>query len=97
MGNLSFGGQGEGWKKLTGWLSLSTDPFKSRHAQLSATGVIPGCERDERTRNLEISRCAIAHLRSGRSDHPGMTINVSTNPLLDPLAMESLCPCGNAR
>src|SRR5882672_4105501 len=26
-----------------------------------------------RTRNLEIPRCAIAHLRSGRSDHPGMT------------------------
>jgi hypothetical protein len=45
MGNLSFGGQGGGWKKLTGWLSLSTDPFKSRHAQLSATGVIPGRER----------------------------------------------------
>jgi hypothetical protein len=44
MGNLSFEGQGGGWKKLTGWLSLSTDPFKSRHAQLSATGVIPGRE-----------------------------------------------------
>src|ERR1700682_6771034 len=27
-----------------------------------------------RTRNLEIPRCAIAHLRSGASDHPGMTI-----------------------
>jgi hypothetical protein len=27
-----------------------------------------------RTRNLEIPRCAIAHLRSGPSDHPGMTI-----------------------
>src|SRR5258707_15089523 len=26
-----------------------------------------------RTRNLEIPRCAIAHLRSGPSDHPGMT------------------------
>src|SRR5207253_9241378 len=26
-----------------------------------------------RTRNLEIPRCAIAHLRSGSSDHPGMT------------------------
>src|ERR1700720_657088 len=27
-----------------------------------------------RTRNLEIPRCAIAHLGSGPSDHPGMTI-----------------------
>src|SRR5215468_8075250 len=26
-----------------------------------------------RTRNLEIPRCAIAHLRSGPSDHSGMT------------------------
>jgi hypothetical protein len=26
-----------------------------------------------RARNLEIPRCAIAHLRSGPSDHPGMT------------------------
>src|SRR5713226_5719599 len=26
-----------------------------------------------RTRNLEIPQCAIAHLRSGPSDHPGMT------------------------
>src|SRR5215472_4849167 len=26
-----------------------------------------------RTRNLEIPRCAIAHLWSGPSDHPGMT------------------------
>jgi hypothetical protein len=26
-----------------------------------------------RTRNLEIPRCAIAHLRSGSADHPGMT------------------------
>src|SRR6267154_6201326 len=30
-----------------------------------------------RTRNLEIPRCAIAHLRSGPSDHPGMTESVS--------------------
>src|SRR5665647_1957138 len=27
-----------------------------------------------RTRNLEIPQCAIAHLRSGPSDHPGMTL-----------------------
>ena len=30
--------------------------------------------RVARTRNLEIPQCAIAHLRSGPSDHPGMTI-----------------------
>src|SRR5712671_2919802 len=36
--------------------------------------------RGARTRNLEIPRCAIAHLRSGPSDHPGMTgcLNKST-------------------
>src|SRR5437868_11569584 len=34
--------------------------------------VIPG-RAPARTRNLEIPRCAIAHLRSGPSDHPGMT------------------------
>src|SRR5215213_1372467 len=34
-----------------------------------------------RTRNLEIPRCAIAHLRSGPSDHPGMTtFNVVREP-----------------
>src|SRR6266702_2333224 len=32
-----------------------------------------GAMRQHRTRNLEIPRCAIAHLRSGPSDHPGMT------------------------
>jgi hypothetical protein len=40
MGNLSFEGQAKGWKKLTGWLSLSTGPFKSRRAQLSALPAI---------------------------------------------------------
>src|SRR6266478_6692018 len=28
---------------------------------------------ETRTRTLEIPRCATAHLRSGPSDHPGMT------------------------
>ena len=28
-----------------------------------------------RTRNLEIPRCVIAHLRSGPADHPGMTVS----------------------
>src|ERR1700726_1745661 len=32
--------------------------------------------RKHRTRNPEIPRCAIAHLRSGPSDHPGMTITI---------------------
>src|SRR5664279_2175456 len=31
--------------------------------------------------NLEIPRCAIAHLRSGPSDHPGMTEPRSRSPL----------------
>jgi hypothetical protein len=32
---------------------------------------------EARTRNLEIPRCAIAHLRSGPSDHPGMTRHIT--------------------
>src|SRR5258708_19999469 len=32
-----------------------------------------------RTRNLEIRRCAIARLRSGPSDHPGMTEETTKN------------------
>jgi hypothetical protein len=47
-----------------------------------------GAMRQHRTRNLEIPRCAIAHLRSGpepvigrreaptRWDHPGMTVKI---------------------
>src|ERR1700732_996558 len=42
-------------------------------ASMGCQPVIPGRERSERARNLEIPRCAIAHLRSGPSDHPGMT------------------------
>src|SRR5580765_6835442 len=39
------------------------------------TGSIASYRGDakHRTRNLEIPRCAIAHLWSGPSDHPGMT------------------------
>jgi hypothetical protein len=45
MGNLSFEGQGRRVESsLKGWLSLSPDTFKSRHAQLSASAVIPGRE-----------------------------------------------------
>src|SRR5690349_6357764 len=47
---------------LTIWIA-STDQYH-RHS---------GAMRKHRTRNLEIPRCAIAHLRSGPSDHPGMT------------------------
>jgi hypothetical protein len=36
MGNLSFEPEGRMKDMPNGWLSLSTDPFKSRRAQLSA-------------------------------------------------------------
>jgi hypothetical protein len=42
--------------------------------ELTAQPVIRGREQSERTRNLEIPQCTIAHLRSGPSDHPGMTV-----------------------
>src|SRR5450755_2489382 len=44
----------------------------SRRQALTPSAVIPGGAK-HRTRNLEIPRCAIAHLRSGASHHPGMT------------------------
>src|SRR5205085_7675185 len=42
--------------------------------------VIPG-RAPARTRNLEIPRCTIAHLRSGPSDHPGMTTQKAADAL----------------
>jgi hypothetical protein len=57
--------------KLNGWLSLSTDPFKSGRAQLSA----------------------LPRFRPGYSDRR----QVSTKPVLEPLAAESLWPWGSAR
>jgi len=65
-----------------GWLSLSTDPFKSRRAQLSALPLI-----------FDQGRPSIP----GRAQHEprndkGRSLYVSTNPALDPLATESLCP-----
>jgi len=50
-------------------------------------------EAKHRTRNLEIPRCAIAHLRSGPADHPGMTesglIRCARNDGLCSLKIES--------
>jgi hypothetical protein len=74
-----------------GWLSLSTDPFKSRRAQLSATCVIPGRAQHE----PGISRFRVWSFGPSRND--GLRRHVSTNPVLDPLAAESLRPWGSAR
>src|ERR1700737_4649144 len=43
-----------------------------------------------RTRNLEIPRCAIAHLRSGPSDHPGMTTSVRRETIQQAVAAGAL-------
>src|SRR5882724_6188128 len=43
-----------------------------------------------RTRNLEIPRCAIAHLRSGPPDHPGMT-SLVTNRFVQIVPLRILC------
>src|SRR5258708_35990501 len=95
MRNLSFEGHAGGGESLNGWLSLSTDPFKSRRAQLSATAPFRGAPKT-RTQNPEDVR---ARLRVRAAARPGMTqcqSYVSTNPVLDPLATESLWPCGRA-
>src|SRR6202023_1459879 len=41
-------------------------------------------DAQRRTRNLEIPRCAIAHLRSGPSDHPGMTASAQEESPVTP-------------
>jgi hypothetical protein len=92
--------------RLTGWLSLSTDTFKSGHAQLSflpefrsGAFVIPGRVEDANPESLDSPICRGAS-EVGPPDHPGMmaaTYYVSTSPVLDPLAVESLRPWGSAR
>src|SRR5215207_2658661 len=53
---------------ITGRLPIFGVPPREDFAKSSFRG-----DAKHRTRNLEISRCAIAHLRSGPTDHPGMT------------------------
>jgi hypothetical protein len=78
---------------LNGWLSLSTDPFKPGRAQLSANGRHSGA-RVKRA-NPESKDSPMCHSTSevwssGPSRNDGMRRHVSTNPVLDPLATESL-------
>jgi hypothetical protein len=87
------------------WLSLSTDPFKPGRAQLLATHVIPGCASWRRP-GIHNPCILVQHpnasagsmdsglaLRAPRNDES----YVSTNPVLDPLAAESLRPCGKPK
>src|SRR6267378_8611662 len=65
-------------------ISSSRVPMRRSAWVRKRSSVIPGREWNERTRNLEIPRCAIAHLRSGPSDHPGMTVMDEGQPNLHP-------------
>ena len=58
--------QGRGGKRLRGGGSLTNSSF--RGASETSEPQMCNCTSG----NLEIPRCAIAHLRSGPSDHPGM-------------------------
>ena len=53
-----------------------------------------GREQSERTRKIEIIG---ARFRVRADARPGMTAQVSTSPVLEPLAAESLWPWGSAR
>src|ERR1700737_4310263 len=79
------GGANEGcgsprWPPISPRWRMRWPPFRSatwgrsRRPRNNSTLSFRGAKR---TRNLEIPRCAIAHLRSGPSDHPGMTATQS--------------------
>src|SRR6476619_6551611 len=63
----------------------STTNWKRRDSIRSFRG-----DAKHRTRNLEIRRCAIAHLRSGPSDHPGMTTSVRREAVQQSVAAGAL-------
>jgi hypothetical protein len=89
-------------KKLESWLSLSPDTFKSRHAQLSVTVVIPGPApvpviASGAKQSIKPSKRYGLHSNDGGDRNDGSGHHVSTNPVLDPLAAESLWPWGRAR
>src|SRR5436309_14909915 len=48
----------------------------------------------DQTRNLEIPRCAIAHLRSGAAHHPGMTAPQLCRLGDGPQSLFGSSPCG---
>ncbi len=55
---------------------------------------MPNCRSLAGVALISINSLVIPGSRSAR---PGMTIYVSTSPVLDPLAAESFRPCGSAR
>jgi hypothetical protein len=86
MGNLSFERKEEDGNRLTGWLSLSTDTFKSGHAQLSflpefrsGAFVIPGRVEDASPESrgygarfrVRASKSAVADLDNGYLPNSG--------------------------
>jgi hypothetical protein len=90
----------ESRKKLDGWLSLSTDPFKSGYAQLSAPALI-SIRPPASFREAPKDQASDVELHIGESRDSGFaltraprngSLHVSTNPVLEPLATESLWP-----
>src|SRR5690348_12578090 len=72
-----------------GWrIHRRCSPSRSRRNRNQA--VVPGREQSERTRNLEFPRCAIAHLRSGPSDDPGMTLSPRAHQRQGLVALEQI-------
>ncbi|HBF55755.1 MAG TPA: hypothetical protein DDW72_17905 [Afipia sp.] len=83
MGNLSFDVDGiEGGKTLGGWLDLSRQAFKSPFAQSRTTAQYEG--------NIG---CFLVGLSKGlEPKHKANPFQVSTKPVVEPLADESLRP-----
>jgi hypothetical protein len=79
-------GKGNEWPGLFGPVDLAAPHADVHRVGFGIVGYVghgfrlafgaytaPSFRGAKRTRNFEIPRCAIAHLRSGPSDHPGMT------------------------
>src|SRR5882672_1001122 len=63
------------WRRevVKSYLELECRHCEERSDEAIQTPSFRG-DAKHRTRNLEIPRCASAHLRSGPADHPGMTV-----------------------
>src|SRR5581483_3186015 len=86
----------QGGKGLNGWLSLSRCPFKPPPAQLATTCVISGLAKREAGISHQSSRFRARKLELA-PHNDGWRRHVSTNPVVAPLAAESLCPWGRAK
>src|SRR5437763_13090130 len=78
------------------WLSLSRGPFKPWAGSIVGLQSFRDAPFWAQARNPATHSTA-GFPRSRQEARPGMTDHVSTRPVVEPLAAESLRPCGSAR